>query len=321
MDKNAVLKTLQRLRKDAGATPERFELHALELMRAWGVEDGQAAVERLKEVLSTLPPAERDILTMSLGLTNGKGVGLQQRRQHYLTGRKYATSDSDLYRKERDATDALVEALLPTVEEMLTPVEWIARNEDAEGAEAVLSLIDGRVLDNSPLTPDEQAQLEAIANRAVTRPAPIETEVRWFGPNKRDVLVATMAPGDKDQPLIMMFTVLNKREYCFGFAHEDGHETSIELTNGNLIISSLRHRTPKILTVEMGVKEVPVTFEVPEHGDYAVAISYNVIGAPPKKPILIREGGRLIVGDRDWIEPLAKSEPDLTFVLTLPILW
>lgn len=318
VDKNEVLKSLQRLRKDAGATPERFELHALELMGAWGVEDGQAAVERLKEVVSTLPPAERDILTMSLGLTNGKGVGLQQRRQHYLTrGRKYATSDSDLYRKERDATDALVEALMPTVEEMLSSIEWLERQEDGESAGVVLSFFDGQ--DNSPLTPEERARLEEIAARGEPpqlRPMIVTTVGRYS--SRRHIFVATAAPGETGPTIYVQarFASLKNlvidEEFSFAVTHEDGHESYVEFLDGTLVITSPNHNTPKQIIFEMKVKEAPIGIGVPKGGgSFAAGLGNNVRYDSFSDNILMKNGGKLIFGDQEWVETLIEQSPGL----------
>lgn len=116
MDLMHIRKIILALRRDVGATPERIELIAHELMDGWSVADGTEARSRLSQIVESMAPRHREVLTMSLGLSNSSGLKLEQRREALLgRKRKIATSESDLYRKESGATDELLEAIWESI--------------------------------------------------------------------------------------------------------------------------------------------------------------------------------------------------------------
>lgn len=113
MDASEVRNLLLKMRRGRGVTPEVFEVHGQEILDRWGVADGVTAVEKLRGIVEGMHGPDRSILLMSLGLENSHDRNLTQRQAAYLKlTRKYATSKSDLYRKDDVALSRLASLIL-----------------------------------------------------------------------------------------------------------------------------------------------------------------------------------------------------------------
>lgn len=130
VDQETLQQLIKRLRRGQGATPERLETETPELLALLVASDGAAAVEKLRDLVDGLPTLHREVLKVSLGLANSEGYSLVERRTKFLKRKRpLATSESDFFRKERAATQALVIQLGATLIPEL-PVEAVDTPRD-----------------------------------------------------------------------------------------------------------------------------------------------------------------------------------------------
>lgn len=108
MDRSEQLTALKRLRLAQGATPERFEYEAEDLMAHWAVRSGTAAVAYLKRAVNELPKKHSESLSVMFGFTYPK-KGLELRREAYA--QKIGKALATVKRLEADALEALLDAL------------------------------------------------------------------------------------------------------------------------------------------------------------------------------------------------------------------
>jgi hypothetical protein len=178
VDSESLQNAIKRLRKRQGVTPERIESETPELLELWGVSEGTEALEKLTEAVEAGNTIDREILKVSLGLANTAGDSLVTRREKYLRrNRKYATSESDFFRKETAATLALVERIRdssgiePDLDEVIIAMKKTAkyRSSDVDEQEllitAVTQIWTERKPENTGLSDERRHELELLVEQ------------------------------------------------------------------------------------------------------------------------------------------------------------
>lgn len=132
MDRSSQLTALKRLRSGLGATPERMEYEAEELMSHWGSASGADAVEYLKRAVKMLPKKHAEVLATMFGFVYAKKA-LEGRREAYAA--KVRKSRATIVRAENDALEALLDSMegMPSDTSVgPLPMRFIAAVKDGE---------------------------------------------------------------------------------------------------------------------------------------------------------------------------------------------
>ncbi len=134
MTEDQLMEVVKALRQDVGVTAERLDNQGQRLIETLRATDAAAALQDLSRHVQSFNGADREILTVSLGLDNKARLTLGERRNRFLatSGR----SLSDFVRKERSATLRLIARILKEADAAPAPIE----DPVAAGASRVVTL-------------------------------------------------------------------------------------------------------------------------------------------------------------------------------------